>query len=301
MLLAWRMTRPGSLLLTLVACVLGTSTAAACGCGFDPGLALGATALALWAHAAGNVLNDWQDARSGADEANTEAIHPFTGGSRLIQQGRVTVDQTADLARGMLLVLIPGGLWLVSQTGGGILWLGLAGVLLLWAYSAAPLKLMSRGLGEVAVGLAWAMVVVGMDYVQRRQLFPIPASVALNFGLLVAALLLANSLPDARSDASVGKRTLAVRLGPKRSAWLYLWLVLLAHGWLALSVWLLVPPVQALWGLVSLPLSLAAAIWLLCCAGQPERLRPAIVLGILAVLLHGLGMAGGFALLARHF
>jgi len=299
--MAWRMTRPGSLLLTLVACVLGTTTAAACGCGFDPGLALGATLLALWAHAAGNVLNDWQDARSGADAANTGAIRPFTGGSRLIQQGQVTVAQTADLARGMLLVLVPGGLWLVSQTGGGILWLGLAGVLLLWAYSTPPLKLMSRGLGELAVGLAWAMVVVGMDYVQRRQFFPIPASVAVHFGLLVAALLLANSLPDAPADASVGKRTLAVRLGPRGSAWAYLWLVLLAHGWLALSVWWLVPPVQALWGLLSLPLSLAAAGWLLRHAHQASRLRPALVLSVLAVLLHGLGMAWGFAQLARGF
>jgi len=298
---AWRMMRPGSLLLTLVACVLGTTTAAACGCGFDPGLALGATLLALWAHAAGNVLNDWQDARNGADAANTDAIAPFTGGSRLIQRGLVTLDQTADLARGMLLVLVPGGLWLVSQTGGGVLWLGLGGVLLLWAYSAPPPKLVSRGLGELAVGLAWAMVVVGMDYVQRRQFFPIPASVALNFGLLVAALLLANSLPDARSDASVGKRTLAVRLGPKKTAWAYLCLVLLAHGWLYLSVWLLVPPAQALWGLISLPLSLAAAAWLMRHADRPSRLRPALLLSAAAVLLHGLGMSWGFAKLAQGF
>ncbi|MEZ5645443.1 MAG: prenyltransferase [Burkholderiaceae bacterium] len=299
--MAWRMTRPGSLLLTLVACALGTATAAACGCGFDPGLALGATVLALWAHAAANVLNDWQDALSGADAANTEAVHPFTGGSRLIQEDQVSIRQTADLARGMQLVLVPGGLWLVAQTGGGVLWLGLAGVVLIWAYSAPPLKLMSRGLGELAVGLAWALVVVGMDYVQRHQFFPIPASVALNFGLLVAALLLANSVPDARADAEVGKRTLAVRLGPRGAAWAYLWLVLLTHGWLVLSVWLLVPPVQALWGLASLPLSLLAATGLLRHASRPAQLRPALLLTSLAPLVHAAGMTWGFVQLARAF
>ncbi|TNF60858.1 MAG: prenyltransferase [Burkholderiales bacterium] len=295
------MTRPGSLLLTLVACVLGTATAAACGCGLDPGLALGATVLALWAHAAANVLNDWQDAVSGADAANTQAVTPFTGGSRLIQQGQVSVARTRELALGMLLVLLPGGLWLVAQTGGGIFWLGMAGVLLAWAYSAPPLRLMTRGLGELAVGLAWALMVIGMDYVQRRHFFPIPASVALNFGLLVAALLLANSIPDARSDALVGKRTLAVRLGPRGSAGMYAALVLLGHGWLVLAVALLIPPVQALWGLLSLPLSLLAAAWLWRHGSQPERLRPALLLSVLAVLVHALGMSWGFAQLARNW
>jgi 1,4-dihydroxy-2-naphthoate octaprenyltransferase len=77
--------------------------------------------------------------------------------------------------------------------------------------------------------------------------------------LLLANILLINGFPDAESDARVGKRTLVVRLGPAPAAGLYLGLVLLAHGWLAVSVWLLIPPQAALWGLVSLPLSLAAA------------------------------------------
>jgi hypothetical protein len=61
------MTHPAFLLLTVVACVLGTSTKAACGCGLDLPLALAATGLAVLAHAAGNVLNDPHDARSDAD------------------------------------------------------------------------------------------------------------------------------------------------------------------------------------------------------------------------------------------
>ncbi|MBS0468625.1 MAG: prenyltransferase [Proteobacteria bacterium] len=292
------MTRPAFLLLTVVACVLGTATAAACGCGLDLRLAAAAMLLAVLAHAAGNVLNDLHDAKSGADAANTQGIHPFTGGSRLIQDGLVTERQTADLAKALLLVLVPAGLLLAVKTAGGVLLLGLAGLLLAWAYSAPPLRLMARGLGELAVAGAWFLVVVGSDYVQRRRFFVIPASAALSFALLVAALLLINGCPDAASDAGAGKRTLAVRLGPVGAAWAYLGLVLAAHGWLAASAWLLIPPASALWGLASLPLSLAAAALLLRHARQSDRLKPALALSVTATLVHGLGMAAGFAQVA---
>ena len=296
--LLWRMTRPAFLLLTVVACLLGTATAAACGCGLDWWLAAAATLLAVLAHAAGNLLNDLHDAKSGADAANHQGIYPFTGGSRLIQRGLVTEGQTAALAHTLLLVLVPAGLLLAVKTAGGVLLLGLAGLLLVWAYSAPPLRLMARGLGEPVVAGAWFLVVLGGDYVQRRQFFIIPASAALSFALLVAALLLINGCPDADADARVGKHTLAVRLGPLGAAWAYLGLVLAAHGWLAASVWLLIPPATALWGLVSLPLSLAAASLLLQRAHQPQRLKPALALTVAATLLHGVGMAAGFALVA---
>lgn len=293
------MTRPAFLLLTMVACVLGTATAAACGCGLDVPLALGATALAVLAHAAGNVLNDLHDARNGADAANRQGIFPFTGGSRLIQNGVVSERQTAELATALLVFLLPAGLLLAVKAGGGVLLLGMAGLALAWAYSAPPLKLMSRGLGEPTVAMVWFLVVVGADYVQRRHFFPIPAWVALGFALLVAALLLINGFPDADADAQVGKRTLVVRLGPRRASALYAVLVLMAHLWLVVGVWLLVPPVQALWGLISLPFSLAAAGWLVRYRHEPAQLKPALGLSVAAVLLHGLGLAAGFVQLAR--
>lgn len=294
-----RMTRPAFLLLTVVACVLGTATAAACSCGLDLPLALAATALAVLAHAAGNVLNDLHDARSGADAVNRQGIFPFTGGSRLIQNGEVSELQTTELAQALLLVLVPAGLLLAVHTGSGVVVLGLAGLMLAWAYSAPPLRLMARGLGEPTVALVWFLVVVGADYVQRRQFFVIPASVAAGFALMVAALLLINGFPDAEADARVGKRTLVVRLGATSATVLYAALVLGAHAWLALSVWLLIPPVPAIWGLVSLPFSLAAATGLWRYRHQPQHLRPFLALTVTATLLHGLGIAWGFAQMAR--
>ena len=288
-----RMTRPGFLAITVVACLLGITSADACGHPPHPWTALATLVLAILAHAAGNIINDVHDAQSGADAGNTSGIYPFTGGTRLIQQGLVSVRQTRDLARALMLLVVPGGLALALWSTPALLWIGALGLLLAWAYSAPPLQLMSRGLGELTVAAVWSLVVIGADAVQRGSVFIIPVFTSISYGLLIANILLINGVPDAHADASVGKATLAVRLGARGAAWLYTLLALLAHGWLAWGVWQFIQPERALWGLASAPLSAAAAVLLWQRAATPERLRPAIVLTIAAACVHGLAMAAG--------
>ncbi len=293
--LHWRMTRPAFLTITLAACLLGIAHAAVAGGGVNVAAAVATVLLACVTHAGANVLNDYHDSRNGADAANDSGLYPFTGGARLIQQGVVSERDTGRWAALLLMALVPAGLWLASRAGSGLLLLGAAGLFIAWAYSAPPFKLMSRGLGELAVAAAWWGVVLGADYVQRHRFSVAAASLGFSLALLVACILLINGVPDARADARVGKRTLAVRLGPHGTALLYAGLALLAHGWLALSVgWQVVPGV-ALWGLLSLPLSLAAAVLLWRHAATPARLRPAIALTIAAANLHGLALAATLA------
>lgn len=289
------MTRPGFLTLTASGVLLGLATAYACGCGFHPLRAVATLVLALAVHAAANAWNDYHDGRSGADAANTDGLFPFTGGSRLIQRGEVSLAQMRGLAVALVALVVPSGIWLAASAGGGLLLIGLAGLLLAWAYSAPPLALMRRGLGEITVGLAWGLVVIGADYVQRSRFFVIPAVCAVSFALLVANILLINGMPDAQADARVGKRTLAVILGPEATTAAYVVITLLAHVWLAVAVWLLVPPRGALAGLVALPLSLAAALLLWRRRRTPARLGPAIVLTIAAAQVHALAVAWGVA------
>jgi 1,4-dihydroxy-2-naphthoate polyprenyltransferase len=288
-----QMTRPGFLVITAVACVLGTAVAVACGHGPNVWTALATLILAVLMHAAANVLNDYHDALNGADEANTQGLFPFTGGARLIQNGHVTAQDTHDLAKALIVFLIPCGLWLAVQTGGGLVVLGLIGLLLGWGYSAPPLALMKRGLGEFTVALTWGLVVVGADYVQRHQFFVIPSAVAVSFALLVGNILVINGFPDALADAQVGKRTLVVRLGARLAAWAYLVFALLAYVWLVAGVRLFIQPEPALWGLVSMPLSLWAFVKLYKNTNQPQRLTSAIVLTIAAAVVHGLAMSAG--------
>jgi len=292
--LMWRMLRPGFLSITAVGCLLGFATAAACGHAVNPATAGVTLLLALLAHGGANVLNDYHDAISGADAANQQGVFPFTGGSRLIQTGLVSVSDTRLWGWTLLGLSALGGVWLTVQVGGGLLVIGLTGLLIAWCYSAPPLQLMSRGLGEFAVAAAWWLVVVGADYSQRGQFFIIPAWVGVSFALLVSNILLVNGLPDAEADARVGKRTLATRLGKSGVAWMYLVICVAAHAWVAWGVSRWIHPSTAMWSMVSAPVCLLACGWLFKHARNATvSLQTPIVLTIVAAHLHGLALAVG--------
>lgn len=286
--------RPGFLVVTLVATLVGIGSALACGVAPRWPEALATVVLALLTHAAVNLHNDWGDALIGSDAVNTDRIGPFTGGSRVVQDGVFTPVQLKTAVQMLAMVVTGGGLLLAARSGPGLLLIGLAGLLLGWAYSQPRLALMSRGWGELAVAAGWWLVVVGADFVQRRAFGEIAMIAGVSPALLIAAVLWIAEFPDARADAAVGKRTLVVRLGPVAAAWGFLLLMLAAHGWLLFWWWRLWLPGTAVQALLSLAPGLAAAVLLLRHAREPARLRPAIVLTLACAIAHGLLLAGAF-------
>lgn len=290
-------TRPPFLLASLVPALLGVATAAADGIAVNGWLALWSVAGALLFHAAANVLNDYYDALNGTDDLNHHRIYPFTGGSRFIQNGVLNLSQTARFGFALLAAGIVLGLLLLQQSGPGLLWLGVLGTLIAWAYSAPPLSLNSRGLGELCIAIAFGLlIVVGADYVQRGEFALFPLLLAIPYGLLTSALLYINQFPDREADAAAGKHHLVVRLGVKRARWGYLLMVLAANLTLLILSWLGVLPTWGLLGLLAAPLGLVAAALLIKHAGKPARLVPAIRLTILSLPVHGLLLALGLVL-----
>lgn len=282
-----RATRPAFLSVTLVGVLLGLATAAHAQTFRSIPLAATTLLFALLAQAGANVINDYYDARSGCDAANVDRIAPFTGGSRFIQDGLLSEAQTRLFGYTLLLLVIPAGVWLVAQSGLTLLWIGLIGLFCSWAYSAPPLKLQSRGLGEVAITLAWLMTVIGSAYVQSQSLNATVIYAGLAYAPLVANVLFVNQVPDRIADASVGKNTLIVRFGdsvtPLGSLLLY------TFGCAALLIGILAQslPVASLLTLVALfPASIALRA-LFSGPTEPAQLKTAIPLTILSCLLFG--------------
>lgn len=292
-------TRPAFLSVTLVGCLIGIASAHRDGVPFAPLQAVITVLFALIAHAGANVLNDYQDALNGADAANADRQFPFTGGSRFIQNGVLTVGQTARFACALFAVVVPAGLWLALSSGIGLIGIGIAGLILAWAYSAPPLWLASRGLGEFAIAGAWLLVVVGADFVQRGAFAWTPVAAGLSFALLVVNVLFINHFPDRVGDEAAGKRTLVVRLGTDTAKWGYFAIALVAYGWLVLQVGRYNLPQACAAAALTLVLSFNAARQLREHASEPAGLRPAIKLTIAAANLHGLVLAATLAY-ARH-
>jgi 1,4-dihydroxy-2-naphthoate octaprenyltransferase len=289
-------TRPAFLTITLVGVMLGFATAWHAGTPFDVPAALLTVLLALLAHAGVNVLNDYYDHLNGTDAANSDRLFPYTGGSRFIQNGVLTPRQT--LAFGLLLfaAVIAGGLWLVGRSGFGLFWIGLAGLVIGWAYSAPPLKLNSRGLGEVCVSVGFLLIVAGADLVQRGGFDPAPWLIGMPYALMVTNILYINQFPDRVADLVAGKRHWVARLRPEAAAWGYLALLLLAAGWL--SAVAVAGPAPTL-SLVAMPVFLpavAAAFDLRRHASQPGLLAPAIRATILSAHLLAVLLAAALVL-----
>lgn len=289
-------TRPAFLSVTFVGCLVGLATAAASGVRLDPALATITLFFALVAHAGANVVNDYYDALNGGDAANTDRQFPFTGGSRCIQNGVLTLRSAGIFGHALLVAVVPAGLWLTAVSDPGLIWIGLAGLFVGWAYSAPPFKLQARGMGEFGITAGWLLVIVGTDFVQRRGFDFMPIAAGLGYALLVANVLYINQFPDVRADAQAGKHTVVVRLGAGPARWGYALIGMLAYGWVAAMVAAGFLPMLALLSLLPTAASFTAALVLWQHPANPSELVPGIKLTILAANLHGLILAAALAL-----
>lgn len=292
-------TRPAFLSVTFAGAVIGLGTVSADGLTINWAKAVLTVLFALVAHAGANVVNDYYDALSGTDMNNQARIFPFTGGSRFIQNGVLSLREARLFGYALLAAVIPAGMWLTAHSAPELILIGLAGLLVAWAYSAPPLQLMARGVGELAIVCGWMLVVLGTDFVQRGVFAALPLVAGLPFALLVAAILFLNQFPDIQADAAAGKRTLVVRLGVQKARWGYLLLTATAYLWLAMAVTAgALPPLCAL-GLLPAALSFMASRTLLQHAASPAQLAPAIKATIAAANINGLLIAIAMAMSQR--
>jgi 1,4-dihydroxy-2-naphthoate polyprenyltransferase len=223
-----RLGRPQFLVGGFVLYGLGGALAVAGGAAFDPWRyawgQLVVTATQLMTHYA----NDYFDLE--ADRANRTPTR-WSGGSRILPDGALAPEVALRASR-VLLVIAAAAAWATARGMGPVpLLLSAAMIGLAWGYSAPPLRLCARGLGELTTALVVTLLVplFGYDLQAGALAAPIFFAAALPCALQFA-MLLAIEFPDAAGDAAVGKRTLVVRLGALPAARLYAATTLAAFG-----------------------------------------------------------------------
>lgn len=214
---------------------------------------------AIFIHAGTNLANDFFDHLAGCDEANLTPT-PFSGGSRVIQEGRISPKNILCAALVFFIFGSVIGLYLNYICGDNvILILGIIGVFLGFFYSAGPFKIGYGSFGELATGIGFGpLMVMGAYYVGARTLNFKVFMVSIPIGILIALVLYINEFPDYLGDKAVGKRTLVVILGKKKAVLLYD--LLLASVYIAvigLAVFKFLP-YSCLLVLLSVPIALKA-------------------------------------------
>ncbi|MGE9289745.1 MAG: 1,4-dihydroxy-2-naphthoate polyprenyltransferase [Puniceicoccales bacterium] len=200
--------RPRTLPAAIIPVFVGSGLAYWAG-GFSLWPAIICALFALTIQIGTNFANDYYDWKQGAD--TEDRIGPTRAvASGLIRPATMKVAAFTTLALAFLIglsLVYWGGLWLIA--------IGVISVLSAVAYTAQPIALGYRGLGDLFVIIFFGFVAVGFTTYTQVGAFPaIVWPTGLAIGLLANNLLIVNNYRDHESDAAAGKRTLIVRLGP---------------------------------------------------------------------------------------
>ena len=181
--------------------------------GFRPALLALAVAGIVLAHMSNNLMNDLFDIDAGSDtEEYPRALyapHPILSGM-ISRKGLVTAALVVNLLDLAIMFV------LFAERGWPVVAFALTGLFLSVAYTAPPLRLKKRGLGEPDVLVVWGPLMVGGTYYAAVGEIPwqvIAASIP--YGLLCTTVLMGKHIDKAPWDGPQGIKTLPVLLGER--------------------------------------------------------------------------------------
>ncbi|MFM7127539.1 MAG: 1,4-dihydroxy-2-naphthoate polyprenyltransferase [Actinomycetota bacterium] len=215
----------GARLRTLPAAVVPVAVGAALCAGESGAIwwrAIPALGVSLLLQIGVNYANDYSDGIRGTDDQRVGPTRLVASG--LVPAGRVKTAALAAFAGAAFL-----GFVLAWSTSWWLLAVGLAALAAGWFYTGGRHPYGYLGFGEVFVFVFFGLVAtVGTTYVILQRLPALSWLLGSAVGSLACALLVVNNLRDIPTDAVVGKKTLAVRLGDAATRRLYQSLMVVA-------------------------------------------------------------------------
>ena len=203
-----------------------------------------------------NLINDIVDYDKGIDKEDKELGIPH-GGSMVISMGLVSKEQMKCGAVISFIIAALIGVYLYTQAGIWILYLGAFGLFSAIFYTAKPLSFKYKALGDIQVIISFGLAMtLGAYIVQTKTFSYLPLLFSIPIGLLIDAILHSNNIRDINFDGKFGVKTLPILLGEKLSIKVYYILVLGAYLCVIIFVALRMLPWFALLSLVTFPLAL---------------------------------------------
>ncbi|TMD17285.1 MAG: 1,4-dihydroxy-2-naphthoate polyprenyltransferase [Chloroflexi bacterium] len=219
----WSAVRPATLAASVAPVLIGTAIAVHDG-GASWAAGLAALVVALGMQLGVNFANDYSDFVRGADATRV-------GPLRAASSGVVSPKHVRWAAFAAFGVAALTGLALSIAVDWRLLIVGAACLLAGWLYTGGPRPYGYLGMGEVFVFVFFGLVAtIGTVYVEAGRVTALSVLLGCGAGFLATAILVLNNLRDIETDAAVGKRTLATRIGRRGTRVLLLVLVCAAFA-----------------------------------------------------------------------
>lgn len=162
-------------------------------------------------HAAANCWSDYRDYMKGVDREDT------IGGTSIVS-GEFKASEIKGLSFTLLAVAAAAGIGLMLCTGMELLYFGLAGLVLIIAYP----WLKYHALGDLDILLTYSVLpIMGTSYVVLGYIDLETTWLMLPIGLITVGILHINNSRDIEQDRRANIRTLAMLMGKRLSAWVY--------------------------------------------------------------------------------
>ena len=149
----------------------------------------------------------------------------FAGGSGIIPANRL--PRRIALWTSIAALLLAAALGLVIQfgfeTGPYTILLGSLGLFPGFFYSTRPIRLVEKGVGEIAIGFCYGWLpIASAYYIQTGTIAPLIHWIGIPVGITIFNVIFLNEFPDYIGDKTMGKRNLLVRMGIRRGPMVYI-------------------------------------------------------------------------------
>jgi 1,4-dihydroxy-2-naphthoate octaprenyltransferase len=202
--------------------------------------------VALFLQIAVNYANDYSDGIKGADQ---NRIGPI----RLVASGLASAVAVRNAAYISFLIAAIAGSILSFNISMWLFIIGGISILAAWGYTGGKKPYGYIGFGELSVFVFFGLVAtIGSYYIQSEELNWQIFLLSIPVGCLSCAVLVINNLRDLSNDKLVGKRTLAVLLGDKKTRNFYIVLLVISQ---LVSISAAVIDIKMLFTLICIPMA----------------------------------------------
>ena len=202
--------------------------------------------VALFLQIAVNYANDYSDGIKGTDQ---NRIGPI----RLVASGLASAVAVRNAAYISFLIAAIAGSILSFKTSMWLFIIGGISILAAWGYTGGKKPYGYIGFGELSVFVFFGLVAtIGSYYIQSEELNWQIFLLSIPVGCLSCAVLVINNLRDLSNDKLVGKRTLAVLLGDKKTRNFYIVLLVISQ---LVSISAAVIDIKMLFTLICIPMA----------------------------------------------